>query len=142
MLERLRNATDKALSSRVSPLAYLAACVSWVVGFFFVFFQFVPDIKNSVLYERVLFGESRPWGAGLLIMSTLLIAGMRLRNRAWCKFGAMGNFSFWTFAAIIYIRHDYWFAFFTFALFHMICQGYFYLVAALDRLWHQRVDYS
>lgn len=138
-MNRFRYYIFWTLTSRISPLAYLLTYVSWVIGLFFGVFDFLPDVQHSLLHQYGIIGNPRAWGFGLLAFSTVLFVGIRTANRALCRFGAMGNFVLWTFAAILYIRHEFWYAFFSFALFHMLAQGYMYLVAALDDLWRERV---
>lgn len=140
MLDRVKQFIYRALSARISPLAYLTAYVSWVIGFCFLFLDFLPDVQHTLLHQYGILGQPRVWGGGLLLFSTTLLAGMQLRSRAFCKVGSMGNFFLWIFASILYLRHEFWYAFLSFALFHVLCQGYFYLVSSLDSLWEQRVQ--
>lgn len=139
-MKRLRDFILWTLHSRVSPLAYLVAYSSLAIGFFWTFFQSLPDIQNTLIYKEGLVIGHGAWGVCLFLGSVGLMAGLKFKKADWIRYGAMVNFMMWSFAAFLYATHHYWYALVTFALFQILVQGYFFLAASLDSLWNN--DYN
>lgn len=139
-MKRLRDFLFWTLHSRVSPLAYLAAYSSFAIGFFWTFFQSLPDIQNTLLYKEGLIIGNGAWGICLFLGSLTLAAGLKFKKADWVKYGAMCNFIMWGFAGLLYATHEYWYALIAFALFHILVQGYFFLAASLDSLWNNQYN--
>jgi hypothetical protein len=139
-MKRLRDFIFWTLNTRVSPLAYLAAYSSLAIGFFWTFFRSLPDIQNTLIYKEGLVIGDGIWGVSLFVGSILLACGLKLKKKPLVRWGSMINFVMWCFAAGLYLSHEYWYAFFAFALAHMLTQGYFFLASSLDSLWNN--DYN
>lgn len=123
------------LNSRVNPLCYLTAYVSAAIGLFFAFFTSLPDVQNSLLYQYGTIVDVSWWGFALFISATCLLVGLKVRKRELVRVSSMVTFVLWAFAFLTYLDHQFWYALATFALFHLLVQGYFYLAASLDLLW-------
>lgn len=141
-MKRVRDFIMWTLHSRVSPLAYLVAYSSLAIGFFWTFFQHLPDIQNTLIYKEGLVIGHGAWGICLFAGSALLMVGLKLRKSDLIKYGAMLNFMMWSFAGFLYISHHYWYALITFALFQILVQAYFFLAASLDSLWNREYTYN
>lgn len=139
-MKRLKDFIFWTLNTRVSPLAYLAAYSSLAIGFFWTFFQNLPDIQNTLIYKEGLVIGNGTWGILLFAGSCLLVAGLKLKKKSLVRYGAMTNFVMWLFAGALYATNEYWYAFAAFALVHLLTQGYFFLAASLDSLWNDQYN--
>lgn len=128
---------DSTLNTRITPLAYLIAIHSFILGASFVFFGWESSVQASLLYQNgALFGAPI-WGLLTMISTGVLIVGMFLKDASLTKLGAMGAFASWIFAAITYAQGELWLQMIL-ALVLMLCFGYHFLASSLGRLWDYR----
>lgn len=125
------------LRSRVSPLVYLTAFNSLVIGFIFAFFTSANQVTESAFYRDSPVSV-RVWGAGLLVASVVLLVGALKNNITTFKYGAMVNFMCWLFACFVYGNHGHWYLLVTFGAYNALSQGYLYLISSIDNLWESR----
>lgn len=129
---------DRTLDTRVTPLAYVFALTGMVWGFAFTFLPGFPGVSSTVLYQyNALFGVSL-WGIFMLGSSISLLYGLFTKKARVVMLSAFLLFLCWTSGAVVYGMAGEWAVRFPLAIINILCYGYYYLAASLDRLW----DYS
>lgn len=122
----------KSLDTVISPMVYIMTTVSVAIGFGYTFLTGLADIQNSLLFKSGIPGfRFSIWGALLLVASLTTLSGLVKKKRWLVEPGASLAFMLWCFAALTYLVHGFFFAFATFALFHMVFYGYVYLASSL-----------
>jgi hypothetical protein len=138
MKDTLVEFIDRTLDTRVTPLAYVFALTGIVWGFAFTFLSSDAGVTSTVLFQAgALVGVSL-WGISVLVSSLLLLYGLATKSVKIVTFAAFILFIAWSAGAISYGMTGEWILRFPLAIVNILCYGYYYLAASLDRLW----DYS
>lgn len=128
---KIINLIRASLDTFVSPMVYIMAGVSVIIGFCYAFLPGLPDIQNSLLYKHEVYTGFSVWGVVLMVSAIACIVGMASKYRWLLEPGAFFAFLMWVFASITYFTNGFYFAFLTYSLFHMLFYGYVYLSSSL-----------
>ena len=137
MANKIINFIDATLNTRITPLAYLVALHSFVLGVAFVFFGHAESVQATLLYQNGALIGIPVWGVLTRAGAGILILGMALKLAGMVSVGSIAVFMAWVFATITYAQNENWLQMLL-AIVLVLCFGYHFLANSLGRLW----DYS
>jgi len=126
---------DRTLDTRVTPLAYVFSLTGIIWGTAFTFLSSDAGVTSTMLYQSGAIVGISLWGISVLVASLLLLYGLLQRSAKLVMLAAFILFFAWSAGAVSYAMAGEWILRFPLAIVNILCYGYYYLAASLNRLW-------